>query len=201
MHNNGYYIQWAQPGSNLDKETHSDLPNVESSVIASKVTPVITAISNSRNDRLIEQILPSEPIGSYGMSAQKPEKESLLSTNRLSNELQKDEKQPLVRAEKVNLQRESVSEPIDDETLIAALLCWFLGMFGAHWFYLGKNGKGKTRLLLTLISFASVYGGFFVTYLLSPYLGLLMIYGGYLFLLFLFAMNIIDLVKILQGKY
>ena len=31
---------------------------------------------------------------------------------------------------------------MDDETIIAALLCLFLGTLGVHWFYLGEKGKG-----------------------------------------------------------
>jgi len=73
-------------------------------------------------------------------------------------------------------------------------------MFGAHWFYLGKNSKGKARLLVTLASIAAIYGGVFITYLVNPYLGVVMIYGGYLLLLINFVLNVIDLVNILQGK-
>ena len=34
--------------------------------------------------------------------------------------------------------------------VIAALLAFFLGGFGAHWFYLGERGRGMARLLVTL---------------------------------------------------
>ena len=38
----------------------------------------------------------------------------------------------------------------DNEMVIAALLAFFLGGFGAHWFYLGERGRGMARLLVTL---------------------------------------------------
>jgi TM2 domain-containing membrane protein YozV len=41
-------------------------------------------------------------------------------------------------------------------TLIAYLLWWFLGYFGAHRFYLGRTGSAIAMLLLTLISFAGL---------------------------------------------
>lgn len=33
--------------------------------------------------------------------------------------------------------------------LPAALLCWFLGIFGAHRFYVGKKGSAIAQLVLT----------------------------------------------------
>lgn len=34
--------------------------------------------------------------------------------------------------------------------LIAAILCYFLGCFGAHDFYVGKKGKGIALLIMTI---------------------------------------------------
>lgn len=34
----------------------------------------------------------------------------------------------------------------DKEKMIAALLCWFLGIFGVHRFYVGKVGTGLVQL-------------------------------------------------------
>lgn len=35
----------------------------------------------------------------------------------------------------------------DKSRLVALLLCWFLGVFGAHRFYVGKIGTGVLQLL------------------------------------------------------
>ena len=52
--------------------------------------------------------------------------------------------------------------------LVALLLCWFLGMFGAHRFYVGKIGPGILMLLTlgglgiwTLIDFVVIAVGAF----------------------------------------
>ena len=52
--------------------------------------------------------------------------------------------------------------------LVALLLCWFLGMFGAHRFYVGKIGTGILMLLTlgglgiwTLIDFVVIAVGAF----------------------------------------
>ena len=41
---------------------------------------------------------------------------------------------------------EGVSSP--NSRLVAALLCFFLGSFGAHQFYVGKIGRGILMILL-----------------------------------------------------
>lgn len=40
--------------------------------------------------------------------------------------------------------------------LVVALLAWFLGIFGAHRFYLGKIGTAVTMLILTIFGFVFV---------------------------------------------
>ena len=37
--------------------------------------------------------------------------------------------------------------------LVAGLLCWFLGVFGAHRFYLGHKRSGFWMILLTILGF------------------------------------------------
>lgn len=39
--------------------------------------------------------------------------------------------------------------------LVAAVLCWFLGLFGIHRLYLGKTGSGTAMLILGLLSLAT----------------------------------------------
>lgn len=40
--------------------------------------------------------------------------------------------------------------------VIALLLAFFLGSFGAHNFYLGRKGIGLTQLILTIVGYALV---------------------------------------------
>lgn len=39
----------------------------------------------------------------------------------------------------------------DKNWIAAVLLCFFLGGFGVHRFYVGKTGTGVTQLVLTLV--------------------------------------------------
>lgn len=41
--------------------------------------------------------------------------------------------------------------------VLAYLLWWFLGTFGAHRFYLGRTGSAVVMLLITLFSFVLVF--------------------------------------------
>lgn len=44
--------------------------------------------------------------------------------------------------------------------LTAYMLALFLGVFGAHWFYLGRPAPGCARLSLTLVGFLAALAGF-----------------------------------------
>lgn len=82
---------------------------------------------------------------------------------------------------------------MDNETLIAALLCFFLGTLGIHWFYLGDKGKGFKRLGLFVGAYAlTIMGGVIGI----PALALV----GSLVLLVNWVLSILDLVKILTDK-
>ena len=82
---------------------------------------------------------------------------------------------------------------MEDETIIAALLCFFLGTLGIHWFYLGEKGKGFTRLGLFLGGYALMLTG---AATLIPALVLV----GYVFILLDLVLSIVDLVNILTGN-
>lgn len=49
---------------------------------------------------------------------------------------------------------------------VAYLLWWFLGMFGAHRFYLGQIGSAVAMLIITLVSFL-------LTFIFIGFIGLL----------------------------
>jgi TM2 domain-containing membrane protein YozV len=94
----------------------------------------------------------------------------------------------------------------DNEMVIAALLAFFLGGFGAHWFYLGERGRGMARLLVTLGA-GLLYIIGYVMAVLSLAAGGTGLLGGVLFLMGLLALLansilvIIDLVKILTDNW
>jgi TM2 domain-containing membrane protein YozV len=87
---------------------------------------------------------------------------------------------------------EVIKASIDNETLIAALLCLFLGNLGIHWFYLGDTPKGLARLGLFLGGYAVLIAG-----ALAASYGLVL--AGYVALLVNFVLVIMDLIKILTN--
>jgi len=88
---------------------------------------------------------------------------------------------------------EVITASMEDETLIAALLCFFLGNLGIHWFYLGNKAKGFARLGLFLAGYALVIAGGVAV---SPALALV----GSAAVLVNFVLVIMDLIKILTNK-
>ena len=42
-----------------------------------------------------------------------------------------------------------------ENKLVAGLLCWFLGTFGAHRFYLGYKGKARAQLMAPILMIAA----------------------------------------------
>ena len=88
---------------------------------------------------------------------------------------------------------EVITASMEDETLIAALLCFFLGNLGIHWFYLGNKAKGFARLGLFLAGYALVIAGGVAV---SPALALV----GSAAILVNFVLVIMDLIKILTNK-
>jgi TM2 domain-containing membrane protein YozV len=58
-----------------------------------------------------------------------------------------------------------MAAPISPKSrLVALLLCWFLGIFGAHRFYVGKNGTAALMIgglgIWALVDLIIVCGGF-----------------------------------------
>ena len=88
---------------------------------------------------------------------------------------------------------EVISASMEDETLIAALLCFFLGTLGVHWFYLGNTAKGLARLGLFLGGYAVLIAG-----ALAASYGLVI--AGQVALLVNLVLVIMDLIKILTNK-
>lgn len=94
----------------------------------------------------------------------------------------------------------------DNEMVIAALLAFFLGGFGAHWFYLGERGRGMARLLVSLGA-GLLYVVGYVIAAISLTAGGTGALGGILFALGLIGLLvnqvlvIIDLVKILTDNW
>jgi len=96
---------------------------------------------------------------------------------------------------------EVITASLEDETLIAAILCLSLGIFGAHWFYLGNKAKGYSRLGLLLGGYALIFAGALVSVSTGIIAIALACYVlGYLAILADFALMVIDLVNILTDK-
>lgn len=89
---------------------------------------------------------------------------------------------------------EMLSSAMDEKAIIAAILCFFLGTLGVHWFYLGKAKKGWIRLGMFLGGYALLIAGIAAA---SPAL----IFAGYGAILVDGIISIVDLVNILTGNY
>ena len=94
----------------------------------------------------------------------------------------------------------------DNEMVIAALLAFFLGGFGAHWFYLGERGRGMARLLVTLGGLLLYFTGYIMVLVslatLGPgVLGAALWVIGALALIVNQILVIIDLVNILTDNW
>lgn len=89
---------------------------------------------------------------------------------------------------------EMLTSAMDENTIIAALLCFFLGTLGVHWFYLGEPKKGWIRLGMFLGGYGLVLAGIAAV---SPALILI----GYAAILLDAIISIVDLVNILTGNY
>ena len=89
---------------------------------------------------------------------------------------------------------EMLSSAMDEQAIIAAILCFFLGTLGVHWFYLGKAKKGWIRLGMFLGGYALLIAGIAAV---SPAL----IFAGYGAILLDAIISIVDLVNILTGNY
>jgi TM2 domain-containing membrane protein YozV len=62
--------------------------------------------------------------------------------------------------------KESAGDISTKSRLAATLFAWFLGIFGAHRFYVGKTGTAVTMLVLGIVGFATVWIFFLGTILL-----------------------------------
>ncbi len=84
--------------------------------------------------------------------------------------------------------------------IIAAVLAWFLGIYGVHLFYLGYKKKGMNRLLLGIAGFAAFIIGFILGLAGIPVLTLLFNIAGGIILLIAWILTLIDFIKILTGE-
>ena len=96
---------------------------------------------------------------------------------------------------------EFIPAPIEDTTIIAALLCLMFGSFGIHWFYLGDKSKGIKRLSvfgLGVAAYVLGYASIFATGAVG--LAYVLFLAGYAIFIVNWIMTLMDLVKILTGK-
>jgi TM2 domain-containing membrane protein YozV len=74
--------------------------------------------------------------------------------------------------------------------VVAALLCFFLGMFGVHRFYLGYTTIGIVQLVLTVVGFITLILG----------VGLLMLIGISIWIFIEFILILIGNIKDVKGN-
>lgn len=89
----------------------------------------------------------------------------------------------------------------DDQMLIAALLAFFFGNLGAHWFYLGKTGRGMARLLVSILGWLLYLIGYAIWYGLYIEFGILLFLIGGALIFVNSILVIIDLIKILTDNW
>ncbi len=84
--------------------------------------------------------------------------------------------------------------------VVAALLAFFLGTLGVHRFYLGHTGIGLTQLVLTLVGFGLLIGGFLASVVAGGIATFsVVVVIGLLFIAGVSVWSIIDLIRILTG--
>ena len=89
----------------------------------------------------------------------------------------------------------------DDKMLIAALLAFFFGSLGAHWFFLGKTGRGMARLLVSILGFLLYIIGWAMLYLIYSEFGVVLLLIGVALLIVNSILVIIDLIRILTDNW
>ena len=195
----GYTLHWERPESNHAINGTKSPYSKDVLIIPEKGYGLSGSGDVVKNVEAMVEKLPLESIGRYGMSTPGIGTYDPTIPSEFSN-TRYEQISPNVLAKSNNGERQDDTEPFDEETLILAGICFFLGMFGGHFFYTDKYAQGKTRLIYTIVALGTIYGGQFFS-VLVPGFGSLMLLGGYLFYLFIFGMNIMDLMKILKGNF
>jgi TM2 domain-containing membrane protein YozV len=99
-------------------------------------------------------------------------------------------------------QVQSTEDVSPKSRLATSLLAWFLGVFGAHRFYVGKTGTAVIMLILGILSGACYFVGFFGGLAAErgePVWGLMLI-AGVLYLA-VWVWSVIDFVIAVTGNF
>lgn len=77
------------------------------------------------------------------------------------------------------------SGPVSSKSRLAtALFAWFLGMFGAHRFYVGKTGSAAIMLVLSVVGWATVW-----------------LFVGLVFLIPVWIWSLVDFIMAIAGTF
>lgn len=151
----GYHFeQKVRAKSTLNNEVSR--PNIPLTTVSidSQLTNGLTEFYVGSNDNQSQQIAKQSSItieSAYGLSSGK--KIDVLNASTPTPDIVG------IKVTQDTQERDStLPKPNEKNYFLAALLCLLFGLFGVHWYYLGKKKKGFRRLSLLLLSILSFIG-------------------------------------------
>jgi TM2 domain-containing membrane protein YozV len=180
-HNRGFNIAWgggADASSNnptakkvnsakqsqvVPVTSEKQVTNAKESVTMNFTVPVLSYASASPNIKGIRQEMST---GIHSVKLAEKSNEFELVSMKLNNQPSADLKMVTQSKAVLKLQKKLAASGPGKSQIVAAILCFLVGMFGVHRFYLGYTGTGILMLLLGLsliIPIINLLTGFLLT--------------------------------------